>query len=420
MFPDTAVSLTGRRKRFALLSASVVRDGILSLQRRNSEDIKRRTIRRLIRSLSDRFDITALDFPLLPQDIADSYRLNLETPPRRENVVTALNVAWLCTPPGPGSGGHTTLFRMVQGMEERGHRCTLLLYNRHGSDMSRAESTIRRHWPWLQSRVVTVPDVIKGYDACVASSWETAHVLAQRSAMTAVHRFYFIQDFEPFFYPRGSLYSLAEDSYRFGFTSIALGNMVAGALREHVGISVAKVPFGCDASIYSLENAGSRKGIVFYARETCDRRGTLLGKLALTEFHARHPEQPIHVYGDPLPSWSVPHHHHGKLSPEHLHHLYNQGLAGLALSFTNISLVAEEMLACGMVPVVNDHPYAREDLPSAGVLWAPATPAGIADALCRAVEEPLPPHCRHSIASEVHKNWAAAQAGVAAIIEKEA
>jgi hypothetical protein len=399
-------------------------DAVMEVMRRvrtqGVRDVGQRVVRRITRSLSDTFDTGALDFPLLHPDIADSTRLRLEPPSGQENRDGVLNLAWLCTPPGPGSGGHTTLFRMMKGMEDRGHKCTLLLYDRHGTDMSKAVATMRQHWPWIGASILPVPDVIEGFDGCIASSWDTAHVLASRGASKPTHRFYFIQDYEPYFYPRGSLYSLAEDSYRFGFRNIALGSMVAESLQDQAGVASVTVPFGCDGDTYSLRNLGPRRGVVFYARETVDRRGTLLGKLALAEFHDRHPEQAIHVYGDPLPSWKIPHQHHGKLSPEELSRLYNGSLAGLALSFTNISLVAEEMLSCGMAPVVNDHAFARKDLVAAGVRWSPATPGGIADALCRAVEDPMSSTQTVASAAGARKDWVPAQVATASIIEAEA
>lgn len=378
-----------------------------------TRDLSRRVARRIAGSLATRFDTTGLDFPLLPQDIADSTRIQLEPPPAGSRN-GELNLAWLCTPPGPGSGGHTTLFRMIAGLEERGHRCTLLLYNRHGSDVAQHAELIRRHWPFLRAVIRPVPPKIEDFDACVASSWDTAHVLASRGSR--MHRFYFIQDFEPFFYPRGSLYSLAEDSYRFGFHNIALGEMVAAVLRENTGVESSMVSFGCDTEVYSLTNRGHRKGVVFYARESVDRRGFLLARLALEEFHGRHPEQPIHVYGDPIGHWTVPHTHHGKLSPAQLNSLYNDSVTGLAMSFTNISLVAEEMLAAGMVPVVNDHRYARLDLPNPDVVWAPATPGGLADELCRVVEESRLSR-RLDSAAATGRGWGHTQAAVAEIIQ---
>jgi O-antigen biosynthesis protein len=381
-------------------------------------DVSRRAARRVSTTLTAKFKTTELDFPLLPGDLADSTRLNLELAPAPVLTGRPLELAWLCTPPGPGSGGHTTLFRMLSGMEERGHHCTLLLYDRHGTDMGLAAGVIRKHWPWLKAEIAAVPARIDGFDGCVASSWETAHVLASR-ARTATHRFYFIQDFEPYFYPRGSLYSLAEDTYRFGFRNIALGAMVAAALRENTGADAQVVPFGCDTTVYRLGNRGQRHGVVFYAREAVDRRGFLLARLALEEFHQRYPEQVIHVYGDRTDDWRIPHVHHGKLTPAELNDLYNKCIAGLAMSFTNISLVAEEMLACGMTPVVNDHPFARADLPSESVRWAAATPGALADALCQLVGEPLATARIEQAVASTRQGWSSTRALFADIIHKE-
>ncbi|MGO4230580.1 glycosyltransferase family 1 protein [Arthrobacter sp. YAF34] len=380
-------------------------------------DVIGRIARRAARHLESRFETAALDFPLLPHDVADSTRLQLASAMPGSNDGPGLAVAWLCTPPGPGSGGHTTLFRMVRGMEQRGHRCTILLYDRHGGDLNRQRGVIRRHWPDLSADIKAAPDRLEGFDACVASSWDTAHVLASRGR-AGMHRFYFVQDFEPFFYPRGSLYSLAEDSYRFGFHHIALGEMVGAALRENVGVESSVVAFGCDTEVYGLQNRGSRSGVVFYARESADRRGFLLARLALEEFHRRYPEQQIHVYGDPVNSWKVPHTHYGKLSPARLNTLYNSALAGLAMSFTNISLVAEEMLAAGMIPVVNDHRYARLDLPHPHVAWAPATPGGLADALGRIVTD-VPRMPVATLSSGTRSGWGETQDAFAAAVESE-
>jgi len=190
------------------------------LRTNGARDVARRLAKRTARTISTTFRTSELDFPLLYADIADSTVLQLPTPqslPSEE----PLRIAWLCTPPGPGSGGHTTLFRMVQELERRGHICTLLLYNRHGAELAHHTAVIREHWPWLRADIRYVPPEIEGYDVTVASSWETAHVLATRGT-AAQHRFYFVQDFEPYFYPRGSLYALAEDTYRFGFRHIAV------------------------------------------------------------------------------------------------------------------------------------------------------------------------------------------------------
>ena len=380
------------------------------------QDVTQRIARRLEQWTARNFRTADLDFPLLAEDIADSHRLAAgNIAPRRTKG--RLNIAWLCTPPSPGSGGHTTFFRMVEGLEKQGHRCTILLYNRHGSDLGVYREIIRSNWPELSAVIRFVPARIEGYDACVASSWETAHVLAARDDSASV-KFYFIQDYEPYFYPRGSLYALAEDTYRFGFRHIALGEMVHQILTREVGVDASIVPFGCDTGIYKLDNFCERSGVAFFARPHVDRRGFHLALLALAEFHHRQPDQTITIYGDRIPNWDVPHRYAGRLSPKQLNVLYNQSVAGLAMSFTNVSLVPEEMLAAGVRPVVNDSALARMGLVNEHISWAPATPGGLADALSLAVETPLSPAQRAKIAASVRAGWEPAQQQMTREIER--
>jgi hypothetical protein len=381
-------------------------------------EASRRIARRVAGSLAVRFDTADLDFPLLPQDIADSTTLPL-TPPSGGNSGPELRIAWLCTPPGPGSGGHTTFFRMVRGMEERGQRCTILLYDRHCGDLGRHRAVIRSGWPDLAASIEPVPASLAGFDACVASSWDTAHVLASRGT-SGMHRFYFIQDFEPFFYPRGSLYSLAEDSYRFGFTLLALGPMVASTLLREVGVESKIIPFGSDLAAYRRLQSGNRTGVVFFARPGVDRRGYELGRLALKQFHRLHPDQEIHIYGSRVRGWGIPLTQHGMLSRAELNDLYNRTIAGLALSFTNITLVASEMLAAGNIAVLNDHEFSRQVLTNPEAVWAPPTPSSLAAALSEVVTDFGRGIRSERAAAHTGNSWAAAQAELAQIMTEVA
>ena len=345
--------------------------------------------------------------PVRVEDLMESRNVSLTAPTWRAE--SALRIGWVCAPPGRGSGGHTTLFRMVEEAEARGHVCTLFLYDKNSDDVARHEPVIRRYWPQIRAEIRSATGRIEGIDALVASSWGTAHVVAKRAPST-VNCFYFIQDYEPYFYPRGALYALAEETYRFGFTNIALGEMVASRLLHELGIVAdAIVPFGCDTSDYRLlprdAAATPRAGIVYYAKRTVDRRGYLLAKLALEDFHRRHPEQEIHIFGDTVSGWPFPVTNHGSLSPTELNVLYNQTIASLALSFTNISLVAEELMAAGNVPVLNDHPFSRADLSAPHAIWAPATPSAIADGLSSAVTATDVDGRAQLLAETVRKDW---------------
>jgi hypothetical protein len=365
----TLVAIRRRAMQFTLIS----RTGGL-------REVRQRFVRRA-------YNVTGaveLEFPLLIPDITDSQSVQWAVPPLDPERGRPLTVGWAMTPPGPGSGGHTTNFRMVQALEEAGHRCVIHLYDRHQSRVDFHASVIREHWPAMKARVVDARMGLEPADAYVATSWESAHVIGKRGS-TPGRRLYFVQDYEPYFYPHGSEYALAEDTYRFGFRTIALGGMVAGRLRAIHQIPVDRIPFGTDLSVYHLTNNGPRNGVVFYAKPRVARRGYALATAALQLFHEQHPDQEIHLFGDPHIRPSFPAQVHGTVSPDKLAELYNRTIAGIAISFTNISLVPYEMLACGAIPVVNDDPFARAELSNSSVRWAKATPSAMANQLSAAV-----------------------------------
>ncbi len=374
---------------------------------------------RAVRFAANRLNVAALDDNIYDADVADSATLELSLPDRRPRRGTPLNIGWIVVPPARGSGGHTTLFRMIEGLETAGHRCTILIHDRHRGDLREQEQVIREWWPRIRASVSSAADAIVGFDACVASSWETAHVLACR-ATAPMRRLYFVQDYEPYFYPRGGVYATAEDTYRFGFRNIALGQMVAGALNREVGVDADVTQFGCDTDVYRPLPNLRRTGVVLYSRPDTPRRGFWLACAALARFHAMHPEVPIHLYGARVAGLPFPATSHGRLTPMELNELYNRCIAGIALSFTNISLVAAEMLAAGTIPVVNDSSDARADLRSSYVEWAHPTPTALATALSRAVaREGREERARLGARSVAGLSWRIAQRDVVGIVEDE-
>jgi hypothetical protein len=89
------------------------------------------------------------------------------------------------------------------------------------------------------------------------------------------------------------------------------------------------------------------------------------------------------------------------------------------MSFTNISLVAEEMLAAGCIPVVNDSADARSDLPNPHVAWTSPTPQAIAARLGALVSAPDLQARAGAAAADVRHGWGPAQDGFLRIIEDE-
>jgi O-antigen biosynthesis protein len=359
------------------------------------------------------------DLVLRPDDIADSARLTLA--PAAPVGERSLAVGWLAVPPGPGSGGHTTMFRMMRSLEAAGHRCVLYLCDDKPCDVPRHTATVRSGWPQVEAEVRDVLAGVRGVDALVATSWQTAHVLARQAADVPAHRFYFVQDYEPYFYPASSASVLAEDTYRFGFHGITAGGWLADELATRHGMAADPFPFGADTDVYRLDNAGSRPGVVFYARPSAPRRGYELGILALEVFARRHPETEIHLFGDRVQVRRLPFRAtvHGKLGTGALNTLYNTCRAGLSLSFTNVSLIPWELLAAGAVPVVNDAPHNRRVLDNSHVVWAAPTPQALADALDAVFAEPdVAGRARAASASVGRMTWEAAGKVVVEAIER--
>ncbi|TFV84077.1 glycosyltransferase family 1 protein [Microbacterium sp. dk485] len=354
-----------------------------ALWRRVRRKSPRQLAQRVVSRLADAVDLAERDFPLHEADIFDSTRAGHLARAARS---APTRIAWIVVPPGIGSGGHTTLFRLIRHAARAGISNTLFFYDRHNGDFQVNVERLRRGWPDLDCDVQPLPDRLDGFDAYVASAWPTVHALATRTEHTAARRVYFIQDYEPYFSPRGTLSTLAEDTYRFGFDNIALGPMVVRTLERELGVASHVVPFGQDALAYAHRDDGSpRAGVAFFAKTNNERRGYRLALLALREFQRRRPDVPVHVYGDTVRETGLRVVNHGYLTPGELDALYNAVVCGLVLSFTNISLIPAELAAAGAVPVMNEDAAARLVFDNPAAQWAAPTPTAIADVLERIV-----------------------------------
>jgi O-antigen biosynthesis protein len=375
---------------------------------------------RVARRAYDATGAADLRFNLALADVLTEVPDTLPTPTERVPRTRRLRVGWVITPPAPGSGGHTTLFRMVEALQDRGHECVLFVYDRHGLDVQRLTDRLNTHWPKVRATVRDARRGIDGVDVVVATAWETAHV-AVTFEREPVRRLYLMQDYEPYFYGHGAESTLSAMTYRLPFRRVALGEMLHGMVLEATGLESDVIPFGCDSQSYRPPTPPvPRSGIVFYSRLDDSRRGFKLACVALRLFHEAHPEQEIHVYGEPPRGLEVPATYHGWVSARELNDLYGRTIAGLALSFTNITLVAEEMLAAGNIPVVNDSPLARAVLPNTHVRWAEATAAALAAQLGEAVSAPdVAERADLAAASVTGRSWQPTFEAFAEIVEDE-
>jgi glycosyltransferase involved in cell wall biosynthesis len=357
---------------------------------------------------------------ILPVRRADIIAADLSRPFQPEVPKIApgqpLLANWVTTPPGPGSGGHTTLFRIIRYLEAHGYRNRVYFYDVYRGDHSYYESFVRSYYDFHGS-VANVDDGMADATVVIATGWPTAYPVF--NARCTGKRFYFVQDFEPYFYPVGTISLLAESTYRMGFHGISIGECYAQKIRKEFGMTVDTFKYGCDISRYRRLAGHRRSGVVFYARRETARRGVELGLMALEVFAARRPDITIHIYGDKIGRLPFAFMDHGHITPDEINNIYNQCYAGLSLSFTNVSLVALEMLAAGCIPVVNDTPQVRTDLKNPFVRYASAYPQALAaefEALADMADFEL---LSQAAAESVHStSWDEAGAAVDAILRR--
>ncbi|MFN0088930.1 MAG: glycosyltransferase family 1 protein [Acidimicrobiales bacterium] len=353
---------------------------------------------------------------------ADVLAADLTRPRRHERLAwrpgEAMTINWLMAPPSPGSGGHTTAFRLIRRLEEAGHLCRVYFYDVYGGDHAYYESVVRRCFHDVRGGVHPLGDGMQDAHAVFATSWQTAYPAYNDSSRGV--RLYLVQDFEPSFYSAGAEQQLAENTYRMGFHAITAGPWLADKLAAEFSMRADAFAFGCDLERYHLAPSGPRDGIVFYARPEAPRRAYELGVMALELFAERRPDVTIHFYGRKTRALRFPFVNHGLVDPDGLNRIYNRCWAGLSLSMTNVSLVPHEMLAAGCIPVVNDAVHNRQVLDNDHVSYASPTPHALADALEAVIAAPdADAKAVAAAASVAGSSWDAAGDLVESVLRRE-
>lgn len=109
-------------------------------------------------------------------------------------------------------------------------------------------------------------------DVCIATFWTSAYLVLKFNRTEG--KFYFIQDYEPSFYPAGTLHGLAEATYRFGFYGIVNSHGLYNLyMRDYGGVAEDFTPNVDKEVFYPSQRVPSRPSdqnpftIFFYARE---------------------------------------------------------------------------------------------------------------------------------------------------------
>jgi len=312
--------------------------------------------------------------------------------PKRNGHKPPFNITWVVPPMGSSSGGHLDIFRTVNYLESQGHRCQIHFYDPlETSSLETVRENLPNYDPIKAKLFYNQTDNIADCDAIFATNWHTAYPVFNYKG--SAKKYYYVQDFEPYFDPVGSYSTFAENTYRFGFRGLTLGRWLTEKLSSEYGMKCDYFEQGVNPKHYNLSNPlGARKRVLFYARPVTPRRGFELGVAALEIFHKAHPDYEIIFVGWDITPYEVPFPYVNKsiLSAEELNELYNSCAAGMVLSLTNMSLLPLEMMAAGCSPIVNDGPQTNLVSYSQKVRYATAQPKTLAKALHDAVSVTSP------------------------------
>lgn len=266
-----------------------------------------------------------------------------------------LTLNWVIPEMGVGSGGHINIFRFINLLQQRGIKNRIYVFKGNSLDTNeKLRGFLKEHYDIVNEGIEIYNDVsyMKFAHGTVATSWITAYYV--RKFNNTISKFYFVQDFEPYFYAVGSEYMFAENTYRFGFRGITAGDWLKDKLRDEFGMKTSSFGFSYDRGLYNpKEKKDKVKRLFFYARPVTARRAFELGLLSLNEIARRIPEVEVVFAGWDVSNYEIPftHLNAGSVKLEDLAELYAQCDMCLVLSNTNLSLLPLEVMASNSVAV---------------------------------------------------------------------
>jgi glycosyltransferase involved in cell wall biosynthesis len=268
-------------------------------------------------------------------------------------------------------------------------------------------------------------ELVPPADAAVATLWATAYSVAQFPH--ALRKFYLIQDFEPMFYPAGTLYALAEESYRLGLYGVCNTEHMLRLYEARYGGRGMSFQPAVDPSVFHSNGrvferrVGDTATVFVYARPGHWRNCWEMASIALEELKARLGDRVRIVTAG---SWARPEdlgsgiEHLGLLDYRETGALYRTADVGVALTVSeHPSYLPLELMACGVPVVAFDNPAGHWALRHGeNSLLARRTVDGLRDAIERVVLDPeLGRHLTRGALATIadhHASWSAAFGGI--------
>ncbi|TCQ04205.1 glycosyl transferase family 1 [Rhizobium sp. PP-F2F-G36] len=325
-------------------------------------------------------------------DIRSMVASGFDFRPRNDSpVASRLKIHWLIPDFNGGGGGHMTIFRTIQWLELFGHECFIWIVNPEAGRTERdREDILLKYYKSVRAPMRVFDDAAKnfGADIVVATSWDTAYYCDTVENVAA--KFYFVQDYEPYFYPVGARSLAAKNTYDLELNHICASPWLRNTMEQVHGRWARSFSLAAD-EVYQEDATradGKRRRIAFYSRGHTARRAVELGLLALEILSQRRDDFEVHFFGGSVDFEASSFHayDHGILNPKSLNELYNSCDVGVCFSATNYSLVPQEMMASGLAVVELNVESTVEIFPNGVVSLADPDPKNIADTIERLLD----------------------------------
>ena len=314
-------------------------------------------------------------------------------PHEGRNDDAPMTVAFVVPPWRVGSGGHTTIFRLIRQLESRGHACAVYVFDPAGIEPRpghKLRQEVLRYFIKVDAPFFKGFDDWIGADVAVATNWWTAWPL--RDLPGCKEKAYLVQDDEPRFYATSAESIWATETYRMGYRGIAFTPWMADVLLREHGMHSRYFECGTDLDTYPFGSDAREPGVVaVYARRETDRRAVELAVAGVATLVERRPGVRPVLFGShlaanaPFPCIDL-----GVRPPQELAALYRRASAGIVFSLTTHSLVAQEMMASGLplVELNGDNVSSALGAPGERAMLVEPRPDAIADALARILDNP--------------------------------
>lgn len=293
-------------------------------------------------------------------------------------------IAWFVPSLLEGSGGHRTILHHAHMLQSCGHEIFIYLENDARDSTALIEKLFSFRFPHVFNGWHRAVDM--EFDMAFATIWYSAKFV--RDLRGCRLRCYFVQDYEAYFNPMGDAYLMAENSYKYGLSSITIGRWLAAEIRNKYTSRVDYFDFCADASVYHDLAVPRKDQVCFIYQPDKPRRCAELGVEALGIVKARRPETKIVLYGS-IQKGSIwfDHEHLGLISLDKCNALYNESAVGLCISSSNPSRIPFEMMAAGLPVVELYRDCTIYDLPPRAVQLADQTPEAIAEAIISLLDD---------------------------------